>query len=142
VVEKELARAGAFVCFGDRDVRDVAVVPMGEEVFRLLQVHETHRLAVFVLRDEDVAVGRLLVEVLHQVGFDALQAVGARAPVGKREVDEAVEQTQDEFVVVALGETDQKCGIAHRKGHRLGRRSGQNLFSTPSWRPGKAPPAS
>lgn len=125
VVEQERADAVALVCLGHRDVGDVAVVAVGEEVLRFLQVDEADRLAILVLGDEDVAVGRLLVEMPDQVGFDALEAVGFRAAVWQREIDETMEQAKDELVIVAFGETDQERGIAHRVGHRCGGETGR-----------------
>ena len=97
------ADAGALVTLGHGDVRDVAIIAVCEEVLGLLQVDEAHRLPLVVLCNEDVAVRRLLVEMLDQVGLDALQAIGARAPVGQLEVDETGNQAEDELVVVALG---------------------------------------
>jgi len=104
---------------------------MVEEVLRLLQVDETHRLAVFVFADEDEAVGGLFVQVADQVRTDAFDAFVSPSPVGQREIHEAGNQAEDEIVIV-FGEANQVRRFAHGVGRRYGDRT-EPVFLHP-WR--------
>ena len=90
----------------------MAVLCAAEEILDRLQVDEADPLAVVVLGDEDMRSGRLHREIPGQVEADVVGAFPASSPGRQLEaLDEAVDQAEDEVVVVGVGEADVDIGF-------------------------------
>src|SRR6185312_15676401 len=115
----------------DGQIRNMAIALPGEEIHRALQVDEPGPLAVGVFGHEQIAVGRLVLQVPRQVAPDSADAFIPAAPRRQREIHEAERLPKDEIAVFLFGQADQQAGVGHGV---IKQRGGCGFYTLPALR--------
>ena len=82
VGEQRAADAFAIVLLVDRQIRNMAVLAVAEEILDGLQMNEADALTVVIFRDEDMRARRLLGQVAGDIELNMLGAFSASPPRG------------------------------------------------------------
>lgn len=93
------------------DIGNVANLGSTEEVLHRLQVDEADALTIVILGHEYMRAGGLVIQMPGNVEANVFGAFAGTAPGGKFEtINETIDQTEYEFVVIGIGKTNMDVG--------------------------------